>query len=55
MKMPTTEEALQWATARTLKLAKGEDTGPDVKCILMLLHYIRKLEKTAPQEDVLPW
>jgi len=55
MKMPTAEEALKWATDKTMKLARGEDLSHDTKCVLMLLHYIRKLEKTAPKEDVLSW
>jgi len=53
-KPPTHEQALEWARTRARLVMTGVGTPTD-EMILVLLHYIRRLEKTAKPEDVIQW
>lgn len=53
-KPPTYEQALTWASVRASLVMHAMGTQSD-EYILMLLHYIRKLEKTAAKEDIVEW
>jgi hypothetical protein len=55
MKIPPTEEALQWAAQKTFSLAAGQDTTQTTIYVALLLKYIHELEKTAHKGAILRW
>lgn len=47
---PPLEKALQWAQNRVIAFAQGESNDRDSLYLLMLLHYITRLEQATDKE-----